>query len=111
MKKIKILSGLLIICSAILIMANINAQNKKTSGYDPQKDGYVPNAETAIKIAEAIWLPIYGDKIYDSKPFKATLRDNEVWVVEGTLNTQRGGVPYAEIQKKDCKILKVIHTK
>ena len=51
MKKIKILSGLLIICSAILIMANINAQNKKTSGYDPQKDGYVPNAETAIKIA------------------------------------------------------------
>ena len=111
MRKINLIAGILVICSAILVMVNTNAQNMKKSGYDPQKDGYVPTAETAIKVAEAIWLPIYGDKIYNSKPFKARLRDNEVWIVEGTLHAEKGGVPYSEIQKKDCKVLKVIHGK
>lgn len=32
------------------------------------KDGLVPNAETAIKIAEAVWLPIYGDGVFKKKP-------------------------------------------
>ena len=72
---------------------------------------YVPDGETAIKIAEAIWLPIYGKKIYDNRPFIAKLRDSSVWVVEGTLNSAKGGVPYMEIQKSDCKILKVFHGK
>lgn len=72
---------------------------------------YVPNEETAIKIAEAIWLPIYGVKIEKFKPYKAELKDNTVWVVEGTLKEGKGGVPYIEINKKDCKILKVMHEK
>lgn len=72
---------------------------------------YVPNEKTAIKIAEAIWLPIYGNRIYKNKPFVATLVNNEIWVVRGTMHSEKGGVPYAEIQKKDCKILKVIHGK
>lgn len=110
MKMTNLLIKTLLIGSTILIMATIYAQKTGHSS-DPEKDGYVPNAETAIKVAEAIWLPIYGDKIYNSKPFKATLRNNEVWIVEGTLHTQKGGVPYAEIQKSDCKVLKVIHTK
>lgn len=72
---------------------------------------YVPDAETAVKVAEAIWLPIYGGKIYDNKPFVATLKDSSVWIVEGTLKSTKGGVPYIEIQKSDCKILKVFHGK
>jgi hypothetical protein len=36
-------------------------RNKQT-GYIP-KDGFVPNEATAIKIAIAVWTPIYGDKI------------------------------------------------
>jgi hypothetical protein len=73
---------------------------------------YVPNKETAIKIAEAIWLPIYGDEIYEKKPFVARLKNAKVWIVEGTLEKEEvGGVPYIEIQKKDCKILKVYHGK
>lgn len=51
----------------IFIDKDSNAQN---SNYIP-REGYVPNKETAIKIAEAIWLPIYGNKIYNSKPFRA----------------------------------------
>lgn len=75
------------------------------------KLNYVPNEETAIKIAEAIWYPIYGTKIEKFKPYKAELKDNTVWVVEGTLKEGKGGVPYIEINKKDCKILKVMHEK
>ncbi|QMU66246.1 MAG: hypothetical protein GKR88_19520 [Flavobacteriaceae bacterium] len=75
------------------------------------KTDYVPNEITAIKIAEAIWLPIYGNKILDKKPFVAKLENDDIWVVQGTSNTQKGDVPYIEIRKSDCKVLKVIHGK
>jgi hypothetical protein len=71
----------------------------------------VPNSETAIKIAEAIWLPIYGEQIYSETPFVATLMDSTIWIVKGTLHTALGGVAYIEIQKSDCKILRVTHGK
>ena len=72
---------------------------------------YVPNSETAIKIAEAVWHPIYGDKINDSKPYTAVL-ENNVWIVDGTLpEGMKGGTPHIEIQKKDGKILGVSHGK
>jgi hypothetical protein len=89
-------------------------------GFTP-KEGFVPNDSTAIRIAEAVWLPIYGKKIYEETPFKAKLIDNKIWIVEGTLpgtkNQKKdgkvhisvGGVVHAEIQKSDGKILKVIH--
>ena len=87
---------------------NSKMENIPNSGTD-----YVPDKETAIKIAEAIWLPIYGVKIENNKPFIAQLiNDNSTWVVEGTLEKGRlGGVPYIEINKKDCRILKVTHGK
>lgn len=76
------------------------------------KDGYVPNQETAIKIAEAIWLPIYGDDVEKSKPFVAHLTSSGIWIVEGTLPPgYLGGIPYIEIRRSDCKILKVTHGK
>jgi len=79
-------------------------------GYIPI-DGFVPDEATALKIAEAVWLPIYGKKIYNKKPFKARL-ENGVWYIEGSLpSSAQGGVPYIEIQKKDGNILKVMHGK
>lgn len=77
-----------------------------------QTKNYVPDKETAIRIAEAIWVPIYGEKIYNQKPYIVTLVDSSIWVVTGTLpENKRGGVAYIEIQKNDCKILKVTHGK
>lgn len=70
---------------------------------------YVTNKEVALKIAEAVWFSIYGEKIEKSRPFKAILKDN-IWIVEGTLHERKGGVPYIKIQK-DGKILKVTHGK
>ena len=82
-----------------------------TKSYIPEK-GYVPDEITAIKIAEAVWLPIYGEKIYEKKPFVAGLSDNGIWIIKGTLPPSKlGGVPYAEIKKLDGKIMKVYHTK
>ena len=77
---------------------------------------YVPNKEIAEKIAEAIWLPIYGESVLSEKPYHAELTypaglNVGVWVVMGTLKTEVGGVAYIEIQKSDCKILKVTHGK
>jgi hypothetical protein len=53
---------------------------------------FVPDKKTAIKIAEAIWLPIYGEDIYSQKPFVAQLINDKYWEVTGTLHTQRWGV-------------------
>jgi hypothetical protein len=74
-------------------------------------EGFVPDEKTAIKIAEAIWLPIFGDKIYKYQPFIAILVEGKNWKVYGTVYTEKGGSPVAIIQKSDCKILKVYREK
>lgn len=95
----------------------INKINCRESEANIPKEGYVPDEKTAIKIAEAVWTPIYGGKIYAQQPFRAKLSNNKkVWYVEGTFDKKgnifaKGGHAYAEIQKNDGKILKVYHTK
>ncbi|RXR21462.1 YbbC/YhhH family protein [Flavobacterium stagni] len=107
---------------AVLIFSacNSGAQEKKNLKFvkekvDVQRDNLfkndlVPDEKTAIKIAEAIWLPIYGDRIYDKKPFVATSKDS-TWIVNGTIHSEKGGTPFIEIQKRDGKVLKVYHEK
>jgi len=75
-------------------------------------EGYVPDAATAVKIAVAIWEPIYGvATIAREKPYRAALRDG-IWVVEGSLpDGFVGGVAIAEIAKDDGRILRVSHGK
>jgi hypothetical protein len=74
--------------------------------------GYVPDQRTAIRIALAIWEPIYGrEQIEKQKPYRATLREG-VWVVEGSLpEGWLGGVALAEISQRDGKVLRVSHGK
>jgi len=74
------------------------------------KKGFIPNEQTAIKIAVAVWVPIYGEKLIESeKPFKATLK-NGIWTVTGSLpEGYLGGKVIAEISKETGCIIKVIH--
>jgi hypothetical protein len=74
--------------------------------------GYVPDAATAIKIAVAVWEPIYGaEHIAAEKPYHATLHDG-VWTVTGSLpNQMLGGVAIAKIAKQDGRIIRVSHGK
>ena len=80
------------------------------------RDGYVPDGKTAIRIAVAIWEPIYGEKqIAREKPYLASLT-NGVWTVTGSLPRipfvdVKGGTAIAEISKEDGRILRVSHGK
>jgi hypothetical protein len=76
------------------------------------EQGLVPTPEVAIRIAVAVWEPIYGSSnIERQKPFKAVLKDG-VWYVEGSLPSNfAGGVAEAEIAQQDGKILRVSHGK
>ena len=79
--------------------------------YVEPNDGFVPDTATAIKIAEAVWLPIYGEDVHAEQPFNAVLKD-DIWTVTGSLpEGWVGGVAVAEISKKDGKILRVSHGK
>ncbi|HZE56593.1 MAG TPA: NTF2 fold immunity protein [Chthoniobacterales bacterium] len=81
----------------------------------PPKDGYVPDADTAIKIAVVVWTRIYGEKtIAAQKPYRAELEDG-IWTVQGTLPKDPeggpvfGGTAFAMIAKADGRILHVAH--
>ena len=87
---------------------------------------YVPDKITAIKIAEAVWLPIYGNSIYEKKPFVAYLIGDTIWHVHGSLPESKiktdtngdtiiflnlGGVPNVYIRKDNGTIIDVYHSK
>jgi len=111
MKKIIYSIFFLVAITGIVVAYLLINRCEGNSTSNPDIDGYIPDEETAIKIAEAIWLPIYGEKINDEKPYHAILQNDSIWIVEGTLHSELGGVVRAEIQKKDGKVLKIIHGK
>jgi len=73
------------------------------------KDGFVPDENTAVKVAEAILKPAVGDANAQSYvPYKATLK-GDLWTVEGTTKGP-GGTPVLEISKQDGKIVRLYRT-
>lgn len=104
-----------ILASTVLLASELAGQ-----GYKPES-GYVPNSKTAVKIAEAVLVPVYGEKQIESeRPFTATLKDG-VWTVTGTLRCPDGkggtstscdgGVAEVRISKNDARILYMLHGK
>lgn len=78
----------------------------------PRHEGYVPDAATAVRIAEAVWFPIYGNKeTLRERPYKVSYKDG-VWHVSGTLPPfYKGGTANIFISKDDGKVLAVFHLK
>jgi hypothetical protein len=80
------------------------------------KDGYVPDASTAVRIAEAVLIPVYGaDQIGSEKPFNATL-DSDVWTISGTLHCKTtatsvcvGGTAVGQLSKSTAEVLLLVH--
>jgi hypothetical protein len=65
-----------------------------------------------IKFAKHQFILAYGSEVLEIRSFRAKLVDNKVWIVRGIRsNDSLGGVPYIEIQKENCKILNLYHTK
>jgi len=100
--------ALLVLLSAPLV-GSADAQSARKHSYVPPK-GFVPDSVTAVRVAEAIWTPIYGEEqLRRQRPFRASLRQG-VWHVAGTLPPGAvGGVAVAEISKRDARILRVSH--
>jgi len=94
---------------AALILSAVCAAGAEETKWP--KEGFVPNAETAMKIAEAIWIPIYGDRVVNQKPYQVKL-DGKNWIVQGTLQPNMvGGTAVAVIAKQDGRVLQVFHSK
>ena len=97
------------IATGLSLLVLLSAQTASQHSYVPP-DGFVPDSLTAVRVAVAIWTPIYGEKqIASEKPYRAELRSN-VWTVIGQLPPGHvGGVAIAEISKRDARILRVSH--
>ena len=95
---------------ATVLISGPRSQDPTVKGYVPP-NGFVPDSGTAVRIAVAVWIPIYGaSQIRSEQPYVATLKDG-VWTVTGTLPRQfnLGGVATARISKRDGRILFVLH--
>ena len=81
-------------------------------GYKYPVNGLVPNDTVAIKIAEAVWLPLYGKEIYSLRPFYATLdSQTNIWTVNTSSHSTFGGMIMIKLQKMDGKILIVVRNR
>ena len=112
------------LCLAIFLMSSLAgtaAAPEKTPAVQPAPvwtsskfnyrppDGCVPDTKTAFKIANAILLPIYGEREVEfNKPFTAVLKKG-IWTVGGMgqhPNIEGGGMEI-DISKSDGRILRI----
>jgi hypothetical protein len=99
----------IIIC---LFVLQINSCNSNDEVIKANSSYCLNTSDKAIEQAEKKWLEIYGSSIYDKKPFIAKLENDTIWIIQGSLkSSQKGGVPYAEINAKNCEFIKVTHGK
>ena len=93
---------------AVCAGAPLHAQSSRR-GYVPS-NGFVPDSVTAVRVAQAIWTPIYGERtIAKEQPYRATLVRG-IWHVQGSHPPRMpGGVAEIRIRKADGRILSVWH--
>lgn len=66
---------------------------------------------TVIKIAEAILVQIYGEKVLKQRPWKI-IENDESFKIEGVMLPKiRGGVAEIVIRKSDGKVISYSHGK
>lgn len=90
--------------------AYVRQQIKSSRSFMP-RDGYVPNKETAIAIAYAVAVPVYGKETIEAeKPLRAELAEGK-WIVLGTLQkVTAGGTLIVQIDQKSGKICYLNHS-
>lgn len=94
--------------TAIIIMT-VTTSYAEDHNYVP-KNGFVPDSPTAVSVAEAVSIPIYGrEKVESQKPFRASLKGS-TWTVTGTLEKGLvGGVAEVVIDKMTGRIIRISH--
>ena len=100
---------------ALLSAATLSARAQERSA---RSKDFVPDEATAVRIAEAVFIPIYGEKHMKSeRPFHARL-EGDYWIVSGSLPKPKnknfimlGGTMMAEINRSTGEIRAVYHLK
>jgi hypothetical protein len=88
------------------------------SGYSsqrPPRSGFAPDTTTAVAVAEAVLIPIYGRKqIDDKRPLKVRL-EGSTWIITATLHCGPGepicpgGTAEVKLSKQSGAILFLTH--
>src|SRR5262249_28287762 len=103
----KVLRAYGVNASAVRQHVSQDSPKQRLSVFALPKAGCVPQAETAIRIAEAIWTAIYGrDRVSKQHPFRADLLD-DIWTVKGSQHDPAERSLIAQIEKTDGRILKL----
>lgn len=103
-------SSIIPLSLALLAMSNAADVQSPEPNYVP-RDGYVPDSQTAARIAEAVLLPVYGKALISKQlPLIARL-EGTVWIVEGRLpkGATLGGVAMVKLAKANGAILHMSH--
>lgn len=76
-----------------------------------RKGGLIPDERTAVRIAEAILFPIYGEKqIRSQRPYKVKQRDGK-WIIDGASPPAgfTGGSFHIVILQRDGRVVEIGH--
>jgi NTF2 fold immunity protein of polymorphic toxin system component len=106
---------------ALLLLPTLATAQQATQANVPT-GGFVPDSVTAVRVAVAVWTPMYGERsVMARQPFVAKLNDS-VWTVSAKLSGPRGpilvldGKPFVElhgaplvakIARRDARVLEV----
>jgi len=107
---------LLIITLSLCVVINAPAGTSQDTSQPPATADMpaVPDLKldraTAIKLAEAILVRIYGEKVLRQRPWKVVESKNE-FTITGTLHSQLGGVAEISISKSDARVIRYTHGK
>jgi hypothetical protein len=98
------------ICAVFLLLFAVSSATAADKSSLPSQ-GVVPDEATAVKIAEAVFPPIFGtEEVAKYFPYHAQIKEG-VWTVYGTLKPgSRGGTPMLRIEKQDARVLEVWHS-
>ena len=101
---------------SLVVLASLTCGQPSQRSSVVPKAGFVPDAVTAVSIAEAVLTPVYGkDQVASERPFKAALK-GDMWVVTGTVPCEGptdapcpGGAAEVRISKRSGAILFMTH--
>ena len=94
----------------VLLGASAKAQVPRSNESYVPPQGMVPNKETAVRIADAVLTPIYGEIVVErERPYSVTLRRG-IWIVKGKVHPGPGGNLLIEISKRTGCIIRVLGT-
>jgi hypothetical protein len=95
-----------------IIMLGLILCGYAAQAQDKGRDTREVDSLQAVQIAQKAWLKKFGKKMVNqSKPYYATLENDSIWNVKGTLHFDRGGTPLALIHRWTGRVLMATHTK